>query len=315
MPGYQPTPLIDLASTARTLGVAAVHMKDESDRFGLPAFKILGASWAIDRTVQAEPGVRMLIAATAGNHGRAVARAATSRGLTSRIYIPTPTSEARAELIRGEGAQVVRVDGAYESAVAIAKVAGAEPGCATIADVAYEAADGPPAWVIEGYATLFAEAANQAPEPFDLIIVPVGAGSLAAAAVRFAAHQFSATTVVGVEPYTAACVTAALDRCVPTVVLNPGTSMAGLNCALVSEVAWPTLRDGLCGCVTVSDAKVDLAIAELASLGLTVGECGAAPLVALRALVTDPRYASVRDEVKLGPTTRVLLVATEGISQ
>jgi diaminopropionate ammonia-lyase len=88
--------------------------------------------------------------------------------------------------------------------------------------------------------------------------------------------------------------------------------MAGLDCAEVSAAAWPTLRAGIHGAVTVDDAEADAAVAELAGAGLAIGESGAAPLAALRALVREPGCAGLREAVGLGTDTRVLLIATEG---
>jgi diaminopropionate ammonia-lyase len=235
LPGYRPTPLRALPWLAAETGVEAVLMKDESSRFGLPAFKVLGASWAIERTLRSRPDVHTLVAASAGNHGRAVAHVAAMRSLRCRIFLPGGSVPARRRAIEAEGADVVLVDGLYEDAVAEAAAAAEEPGVAEIADVGTSAQA---AWVIDGYATLFAEAGEQG--DFDLILVPVGVGSLGAAAVRFALGR--GLPVVGVEPETAACLTASLAADRPVAVPTPGTSMAGLNCAEISATAWPTSR-------------------------------------------------------------------------
>jgi diaminopropionate ammonia-lyase len=199
----------------------------------------------------------------------------------------------------------VVVDGTYEDALRQAAADARRPGAVEIADVGPA---GPAEWVIDGYATLFAECAAQG--RFDVVLVPVGVGSLAAAAARFAAHARAA--VVGVEPVTAACLTASLAARRPTAVATPGTSMAGLDCAEVSAAAWPSLRDGLHGTITVDDAEVRAAMRELAAAGLAIGDSGAAPLAALRALATEPECAALRDALAVGPQIRVLLVATEG---
>jgi diaminopropionate ammonia-lyase len=305
LPSYAPTPLRDLPALAAELGLGAVGLKDESDRLGLPAFKVLGASWAIERALRERPGVHTVVAASAGNHGRAVARVARERGLRCRIFLPARAAPARRAAIEAEGAGVYVVERDYEHALVLAAADATEPGVAEIADAG---ADGPPRWVIDGYATLFAEASAQG--AFDLLLVPVGVGSLAAAAARFgAAHG---ARVVGVEPVTAACLTASLHAGAPTAVATPGTTMAGLDCAEVSPGAWPELRAGLAGTVTVSDPEVHAAMRELAAAGLEIGDCGVAPLAALRALATEPACAGLRDAVGLGAATRVLLLATEG---
>ncbi len=289
---YAPTPLRPLGS--------GVWVKDESDRLGLPAFKVLGVSWAVERALRSDPQVRTLVAASAGNHGRAVAHVAARRGLGARIFLPARSVAARREAIAAEGADVVVVDGTYEDAVRLAQRHAEEPGVLELADVG---ASSPAHWVIDGYATLFAEIG----ERFDTVLVPVGVGSLGAAAARWGASV--GTAVIAVEPDVAACLTAALAAGEPVEIPTPGTAMAGLDCAAVSSAAWDTLRAGIRGTVTVSDADTRAAMRELAAAGMAIGESGAAPLAALHALRSDPACAALRDVVRLD---RVLLIATEG---
>jgi diaminopropionate ammonia-lyase len=307
LPGYAPTPLRTLNAIASELGVAAVDVKDESSRFGLPAFKILGASWAVERALRDDPSVDTLVAASAGNHGRAVAHAGALRGLRCRVFLPKRSLSVRRQAIADEGAEVVVVDGSYEGAVEAAARASGEDATALIADVG-EA--GAAEWVIDGYATLFSEAAAQA--SYDLILVPVGVGSLAAAAARHGAQV--GAQVVGVEPASAACLTASLARGMPTPVPTPGTVMAGLDCAEVSPAAWPSLLRGIAGTVTVSDEEAEAAVHELSANGLTIGESGAASLAGLRALQADEACRELRAHLATRRRTRVLLIATEGLT-
>lgn len=288
LPGYAPTPLRELAP--------GVFVKDESGRLGLPAFKVLGASWAVERALRAEAGrepVHTLVAASAGNHGRAVAHVAAQRGLAARIFLPPRSASARRAAIACAGAELVVVDGSYEDAVALAVAEGAETGVFVLADVGDS---GAAEWVVDGYATLFAELADQA-KP-ELVLVPAGVGSLAAAATRFGAA--AGVEVWAVEPETAACVTASLAAGEPVAVPTPGTCMAGLDCAEVSLAAWPSLRAGLRGTITVSDEGARTAMADLAAAGLAIGESGAAPLAALPQLDRGDRT--------------VALIATEGLT-
>ena len=253
------------------------------------------------------PQTRTLIAASAGNHGRAVARAAALRGMACRVYLPARSLDVRREAIAAEGAELVVVDGTYEQAVEAAAVAAAEPGVALIADVGE---GGPAQWVIDGYQTLFAEAAADA--AYDLMLVPVGVGSLAAAAARHGARQ--GARVVGVEPVTAACLGASLAAGSPAVVSTPGTTMAGLDCAEVSPAAWPTLRSGIAGTVSVTDDEAAAASRRLSEAGLAIGESGAAALAGLRALKADPLCSGLRDQLDVGDDTRALVIASEGIT-
>ncbi len=298
--GYAPTPVRELPAVAARLGLGAVLVKDESDRLGLPAFKVLGASWAIERALRERPGTRTLVAASAGNHGRAVARVAAGRGLGCRVFLPARSLAARREAIAAEGAEVVVVEGDYEAAVAQAELAGAAPGALVIADVGDSA---PAHWVIDGYATLFDETASQA--AFDLVVVPVGVGALAAAAARHGAR--AGVPVLGAEPAAAACLTASLRAGRPTRVATPGTAMAGLDCAEVSPAAWPALSAGIHATVVVTDEQAGAAMRELGRAGLAIGESGAAPLAALERLAADPARSRYLD-----PGSRVLLIATEG---
>jgi diaminopropionate ammonia-lyase len=312
LPGYAPTPVRALPGIANELGIGSLLLKDESDRLALPAFKILGASWAVDQTLRRDPAVRTLVAASAGNHGRAVARCAAQRGLACRIYLPAGSSPARAGAIASEGALVVPTAGGYDGAVAAAVRAAGEAGTALVADVAHQPDADSPRWVVDGYATLFRELTEQLAGPVDLVLVPVGVGSLAAAAVRWASHEPRPALVVGVEPTTAACVTASLRSGEPVTIPTSGTTASGLDCATPSTVAWPALRDGLAGTVTVDDPEIHQAMRELAGHGLAIGDCGAAPLAALRRLMGDPDGQPLRTAVRLGGTSRVLFVATEG---
>jgi diaminopropionate ammonia-lyase len=284
LPGYAPTPLHDLDG---------VRLKDESDRLGLPTFKVLGTTWAVERALTEHPQTHTLVTASAGNHGRAVARVARERGLRARIYLPERATPARRDAIASEGADVVVVDGSYAIALRAAAEAAAQPGCVELADVG-EA--GPARWVIEGYATLFVEL----PQGVDTIIVPAGAGSLAAAAARHGA--MTGARVIAVEPVTAACLSASLHAGEPVTVETPGTTMAGLDCAEVSPAAWPDLHHGIHAGVAVSDAEVHRAMRDLAARGHAIGDCGAAPLAALQHLDRD----------LLGDD--VVLIATEGVT-
>jgi diaminopropionate ammonia-lyase len=195
---------------------------------------------------------------------------------------------------------VVVVDGTYEDAVRRAQRYAEGPDVVELADVGSSPSA---SWVIDGYATLFSEHDGA----FDVVLVPIGVGSLGAAAARWGAAV--GTTVIGVEPDVAACLTAALVAGEPTVIDTPGTAMAGLDCAVVSVAAWDTLHAGIGGTITVSDAETGAAMRELARLGLAIGDSGAAPLAALHALRTDPTCSALRAVVSLD---RVLLIATEG---
>lgn len=302
--GYEPTPLIEAPSLASELGVGRVLVKDESARLGLPAFKVLGASWACHRVLQERPGAR-LVTATDGNHGRAVARMAAHFGVPATVFVPDVMRKETAKLIEGEGAEVIRLDVGYDDAVRTAAAFAAESrDRALVQDTAWEGYTQVPAWIVDGYRTLLEEVDEQLGAAPDLLVVPVGVGSLLEAVVRH--HRRPAAphpSVLSVEPDTAACVLASLHAGVPVAVPTGDTVMAGLNCGTVSATAWPVLRDGLDAAVAVSDADTLRAVADLGALGVSSGPSGAATLAGVRAAASD---------LHLADDTVVVLLSTEG---
>jgi diaminopropionate ammonia-lyase len=314
LPDYAVTPLLTLPTVAETLGLGAVLVKDESLRLGLPAFKMLGASWAVHRALQRSTcDTPRLVTATDGNHGRAVARMAALMRLPATIVIPRGVSERAIELIRSEGAEVRVLDVSYDDAVAqAAALTDADPNALLVQDTSWPGYEEVPQWIVDGYATLFDEAAEQAAElgaGIDLVVVPAGVGSLAHAAVTFARSRTDCR-VVAVEPEVADCLRASLAAGALTSVPTGQTNMAGLNCGTPAYLAWPDLQHGLVGAVVVNDQAATRAVAELAALGLDAGPCGAAGLAALRILAVEP----ARSQFGLGPDARVLLLNTEGSS-
>ena len=118
LPGYTPTPLVELPELAKKYGVGNIYLKDESKRFGLNAFKSLGAVYAINQLLQQNPNLQTFCTATDGNHGKAVAWGATLFGKKSVVYVPFDTTENRMKAIEAEGALVEKVDGNYDYACA-----------------------------------------------------------------------------------------------------------------------------------------------------------------------------------------------------
>jgi diaminopropionate ammonia-lyase len=322
LPDYSPTPLHDLQGLAKELGVGRILVKDESSRLGLPAFKILGSSWAIYRKLSemlgSEPGPwstigelarhfdplkpLTLVAATDGNHGRSVARVASWLGFESKIFMPKGTVRPRIEAIESEGAEVIVVDGSYDDAVMEAAELQDER-TLLIQDSAWPGYEEVPCWVIEGYSTIFQEIGETDPQ---LVMVQIGVGSLAAATVL----RYGGSSVVGVEPDSAACAKESIEAGEPVTVPGPHTSMmAGLNCGTLSSIAWPILKDGLAAVISVPDNRAAEAMRILAASGIESGESGAAGLAGLIELARNPRPGIVVDR-----STTVLLLSTEGIT-
>lgn len=314
LPQYEVTPLVALPELAGELGLGAVLVKDESSRLGLPAFKMLGASWAIHRALAHRPDSApepWLITATDGNHGRAVARMARLLGLSARVVVPQGVSDRAISLIREEGATVEVLDAAYDDTVRYAaSLAQADPEALLVQDTSWPGYEEVPQWIVDGYATLFEEAAEQSTGlglDIDLLVVPAGVGSLAHAAVRFARSR-AHCRVVTVEPTVAACIAASLAAGALTTVDTGQTAMAGLNCGTPAYLAWPDLYGDLAGAAVVEEEAVTRAMARLSAAGIDSGPCGAASLAALDILAADP----ARTDLGLGDRSTVLLLNTEG---
>ncbi len=310
LPGYAPTPLVPLPALARELGVGEVLVKDESSRLGLPAFKILGASWACRQVLDRQPGAH-LVTATDGNHGRAVARTAAHLGVRATVFVPEVMLPATAARIAAEGAEVVRLDVAYDDAVRAAAAYAAESSDrALVQDTAWEGYTEVPGWIVDGYRTLLEEVDEQLRRTPDLVAVPVGVGSLAEAVVRhYRRPDAPHPSLLSVEPVTAACLLASLQAGEPVSVPTAASVMAGLNCGTVSETSWPVLRDGLDVAVAVEDEAALRAVDDLAGLGVSSGPCGAATLAGVREGLLDP---ATRSTLELADDATVVLLSTEG---
>lgn len=322
--GYEPTRLVPLPTIAAELGVAHVFAKDESTRLGLPAFKALGASWAVRRALEAA-GASVddpvtVVTATDGNHGRAVARFARLAGHPARIYIPAGGVHPMAvQAIRDEGADVVEVDGSYDDAVAAAARDADARGEVLVQDTAWEGYEQVPGWIVEGYATLFTEIDEQLAEHglrADLVTIPTGVGSLLQAALAHyrAEGQDAHTRVVSVEPTVAACVAASIKAGQAVSVDTSHTIMAGLNCGTPSTLAWPLIERGLDAALVVGDADAVRAADDLADLGVRAGPCGAASLAGVRAALIGDGAGPRREHLGLGAGSVVILTITEGSS-
>jgi diaminopropionate ammonia-lyase len=338
-PAYAPTPLRDAPITAKRLGVGRVSVKDESSRFGMPAFKILGASYAVYRALNRYLGreenrvwesleawraalapLRPLRLATAtdGNHGRAVARMAQLLGLEARIFVPAGAAPARLEAIAGEGAEVVMVDGSYDEAVLLAAEEENER-CLVISDTAWEGYTDVPQWVIDGYSTMFNEidfaiTEQGLPSP-NVMAVQIGVGALAAAMVRHYRQrgQTSAPVIVGVEPTDAACVLESVA--VGEILSLEGAQhsiMAGLNCGTPSPIAWGPMVTGIDAYVAIDDEWAMEAMRTLAEDGIVSGESGAAALAGLLAIREDATFEAVRETIPFHPKSHLLVISTEG---
>jgi diaminopropionate ammonia-lyase family len=325
-PNYAPTPLVELPELAKELGLRSVLVKDESNRFGLPSFKVLGASWGCFRAVAARLGLPSTVAldelsvkakdasivlatASMGNHGRAVAFMARLLGIEARIFVPRSLDQGTRDLIASEGATLVAVQGDYDQAVQEALKNSLEQGVLLIQDTAFEGYEDVPAWIVEGYSTMMNEIQDGLARlelPGSLMVTPVGVGSLAHAVAKYCKSQGTPMSVVAVEPDTAACLSSSLNARQLVAVRSSGTIMDGMDCGTVSSTAWPDLQRLVDACVTVSSYESHCAVQYLHSKSVNAGPCGGASLAALRHLATS------KEGSLLNKDSVVVLLSTEG---
>lgn len=329
LPNYCQTPLVSLPDLAAEIGVRAVFVKEESNRFGLPSFKVLGASWGCYRAVsshlklqptvsldelslQAKENSVSLVAASEGNHGRAVAFMARLLGVSAQIFVPGSMNDGTQSAIAAEGARVIPVQGDYDQAVQEAWDASKSTNEALlIQDTAFEGYEEVPTWIVEGYATMMAEIEEQLMKEglktSTLMITPVGVGSLAHAVTRYCKSRTTPPSVAAVEPESAPCLTSSLNAGKPIAVHTSSTIMDGMNCGTVSTTAWPDLLRFVDTCLTVSCYESHYAVQYLCCHAVPAGPCGGASLAALRRLVATKEAGSL-----LGKDSVVVLLSTEG---
>ncbi len=343
LPEYAPTPIVLLPNLASRLGVGKISVKDESHRFGLKAFKALGASYAIYRLLKRDletrgvtvpsasefygtpgtvaPGEYTFCTATDGNHGRGVAWTARKLNQRAMIYMPANAVSARIENIRSEGAEVIVVDGTYDDAVRQSASDAEANGWTVISDTSWPGYIEIPRWIMAGYLTMFREI-HETGISVDVVFVQAGVGALAAAAAWYYNREYGSKylKLISVEPTDADCLLESImspdGR--PTPSLGAQNSvMAGLNCGTPSEIAWPFIRSGFDMFMTVPDQYSYKAMRayfhpEGNDPRIVSGESGAAGLAALMAPCDKESLREAHESIGISPDSSVLLLNTEG---
>jgi diaminopropionate ammonia-lyase len=330
-PELAPTPLKSLRSLAADLGIESVLAKDETHRFGINAFKIVGVRYAVHRLGD-EAAARGLVCATAGNHGRAVAHVSRQKHLRCTVFVPTERGPvpggaqhpgtgtfSRVDAMREDGATVIEVDGTYEDAVRAAAAFGKQTGATVVSDTSWDGYEQIPRWIMAGYTQILEEASSQWHAPPTVVIVQGGVGGLVCAAASWFAFKFGHDRpfFVAAEPENAACLMMSAKAGHPvTIGGSLDTIMAGLRCAEPSPAAWPAISAGVDGFVTVSDAAVIAAMRIMSAAPgderIDAGPSGACGLAALIAIARSPELAAVRSTAGLDRSTRAFVIVTEG---
>jgi diaminopropionate ammonia-lyase len=326
-----PTPTVALPGLAATLGIGGLAAKDESARFGLNAFKLLGAGFAIETLVRGDhlKAGDMVVCASEGNHGRAVARAAKGAGCAARVYMARDAAQPRADAIAAEGAEVIRVDGSYDDAVRAMRVEAAANGWTIISDTSWDGYERIPFLIMLGYTRMLEEigsgvqgfrgsgVGSQFPTH---IFVQGGVGGLLCAIATWCAFHRPECRVVGVEPEDAACLQASARAGRAVAVEGPlTTTMAGLRNREVSPLAFESLLPNVDAFMAIGDAWAHAAMRALATpvngdRTIAAGASGAAALGGLIALCRDETMRRTRQQLALDGSSRVLVIVSEGVT-
>jgi diaminopropionate ammonia-lyase len=342
---YSKTPLVRLKKLSEELGVSEIFVKDESYRFGLNAFKVLGGSFAIGKLLAKKLGITIndisfdmlrskevkeklgeivFTTATDGNHGRGVAWAAQQLGQKAVVYMPKGSSETRLENIIATGAQASITDMNYDDAVRYSLENAQKFGWQIIQDTAWEGYTDIPTWIMQGYATLMLETVEQLDEigiekPTH-VFIQAGVGSLAGAMQGFLTSKYGEDrpiTVI-VEPNKADCMyRSAVEGKLTSVTGNMDTIMAGLACGEPNPIGWSILHDYADMFVSCDEhfAANGMRILGNPLYGdkrVVSGESGAVTTGVLYSILKDKNLKELRKQLKLGKDSKVLLISTEG---
>ncbi len=348
IPGYQPTPLVNLKKLASKLNVESFAVKDESYRFELNSFKVLGGSYAMAKYIAKVLGVDIseldfetlispatkekigevsFYTATDGNHGRAVAWAAKKLGQKAFVYMPKGTSKARLDNILSEGAFAQIEQFNYDECVrkAAAEAAKVKNGV-VVQDTAWEGYQDIPSWIMQGYGTIPKEADEQFNDIYGKapthVFVQAGVGSFASAVQGYFSNQYkqNCPKVIVVEANAADCFyKGALDGSGRAKIVSGEISsiMAGLACGEPNTISWEILRDNATCFVSCPDWVSAFGMRVLAApikgdTNVVSGESGAVPAGTAVAIMLMDEYKQLREGLCLDENSRVLCFSTEG---
>jgi diaminopropionate ammonia-lyase len=313
-----------LPTFAQRYSVSQVYVKDESHRFGLNAFKGLGASFAMSNILQRNSEVEIFCTATDGNHGRAVAWSAKRANKKAIVFVPAGTAASRIEAIRAEGAEVIQSEGDYDFACQQAMNRCQQPGWALVQDTAWMGYEEIPAWIMAGYLTMYQEledtlhAADHA--KLDVVFLQAGVGSWAASALWYYHHRYGTKRprLVIVEPTESDGIFYSFKKKERTSPISSGrTMMAGLNCGIPSLTAWLLINDLADASMIISDDFAQRAMRELYfpkgnDQSIVAGESGAAGVAGFIAVCSEPSLAPLKKFLALTESSSVLFYNTEG---
>ena len=344
---YQVTPLHSLNELSKGLGVAKIWVKDESHRFGLNAFKVLGGAYAVGKYLSEKLGVDIselsfedlkskeikdklgdltFVTATDGNHGRGIAWAANKLGQKSVVFMPKGSSILRLENIKKEGAEASITDLNYDDAVRLASQYAEENNGVLIQDSAWNGYEKIPKWIMQGYLTLIDEAMEQIrSEGYEKpthVFLQAGVGSFAGSVLGYLISEFGNDRPITaiIEPEDAACIFKSVmvsDGTPHVVTGDMPTIMAGLACGKPSIVSWDILRDYANMYISCADKISANGMRILGSPlpgdpQIISGESGAVGIGLISKILEDDSFKEIADILEINDGSKILIISTEG---
>lgn len=343
-PVYKETPLRELKQLAKHIGIKDIFVKDESYRFGLNAFKVLGGSFAIGTYIANQLGVDIaeldyekiisketrdklgkvtFISATDGNHGRGVAWTAHQLKQDCVIHMPKGSAKERLENILAEGAKADITDLNYDDAVRLAGKEAQENGWVMVQDTSWPGYEEIPTAIIKGYTTMALEAYEQLRgiKPTH-IFVQAGVGSFATAVTGFfsAVYGEERPIITIVEPEEAACIFKTMkadDGKLHPVTGDMNTIMAGLACGEPVTVGIDILRNYADYFVSCPDyvAAQGMRVLSAPIKGderIIAGESGAAGFGLGYEIMTNPVLEKLKQKLQINEDSVILFFNSEG---
>lgn len=339
---YHPTPLVPLHHLAQDLGIAALHIKDESQRGCLKAFKLLGGAYAVAQTlcqrlnrsienttfhdlqtdeVKQQLGDLVFAAASDGNHGKSVAWAAHQFNQRAVIYMPKDTAKDRIDAIEAYGGTVVVSEYNYDWCVREVQRLADTEGWIALPDTASEGNEQAAIWVMQGYSTMAKEAIQQLGDHIPThLFLQAGVGSMAAAvSATFALHyQDQCPAIYILEPHQAACYYASGivgDGSAHSTHSLEDSMMAGLSCGVPNPISWRILRHLAKGFFSCDDVLAANGMRILASPlpkdpSIVSGESGSIGTGFLDCIVRQ--HPDLCAALNLNQQSSVILFSTEG---
>ena len=344
-PEYKETPLVELKALSKRLGVTSIRVKDESFRFGLNAFKVLGGSYALGSYIAKKLGVDLselpyerlispevreklgpitFVTATDGNHGRGIAWTAGKLKQKSVVFMPKGSAEERLKNIQALGAEASITDLNYDDTVRHALSCQEQYGWALIQDTAWPGYEEIPGWIMEGYTTMASEIREQLQgEKPTHIFLQAGVGAMAGAICGYFTSLYGDAerpVITIVEPDQADCLyrtAKANDGQLHAVTGDMRSIMAGLCCGEPCTIGWEILRDHADHFISIPDFVAAKGMRVLGNplpgdARVISGESGAATMGFVTEVLTDPALSDLKQKLALDSGSRILCISTEG---